>query len=304
MANEILWSSIQSASERQLFEQAVLLALGDAGAIPNHPALGGISDVSGSNSDSVKTREDSLNGATALATISESGNWANTAYTVTNYEVAVAQYYKQYTLSDLAKMLNDGQLDLTRFLADYMKAEAKTWTGLLATIGATFSTEGLNSASAPTLADFMTANYVLDALYVPGGPRMAVLHPKQVNQLKQNAAFTQSNNWTAFRDPAAAQIAQATGAVYAGRYDNVDIFQTFQVPTASSRYVGCIFATGAIARAVGTPAPDDSVTSATFGRLRFSQERDPTGPRSAVRCDTFMGLAKQQEAGVLFKSVA
>lgn len=302
MSSEIFWSSIATASERQLFAANVLLTLGDAGAIPNHPALGGMADVSGSNSDSIKTREDNLNGATSLATIAESGNWANSTYTPTNYEVAVAQYYKQFTLSDLAKMLNDGQLDLTRFLADYMLAEARTWTGMLATVGATFSTTGVNSASAPTLADFMTATYVLDSLYA-GGSRMAVLHPKQVNQLKQNAAFTQSNNWTAFRDPAAAQIAAASGAVYAGRYDNVDIFQTFQVPTASSRYVGSIFAPGAIARAFGTPAPDESVTSATFGRLRFSQERDPTGPRTALRCDTFMGLAKQQEAGVLFKSV-
>lgn len=302
VANEIFWSSIQSASERQLFLSTVLMALGDAGAVPNHPVLGGMTDLTGTNSDSVKTREDNLNGATSLSTISESGNWANTAYSVTNYEVAVAQYYKQFTLSDLARMVNDGQLDMQRFLADYMKAEARTWTGLLATVGATFSNTGSDTGAAPNMDDIVTANYALDALYAPGGTRMALLHPKQVYQLKSDAAFSQSNNYTGLRDPEAAAIAKATGGVYAGRYDNVDIFQSWQVPTSGGKYIGCIIAPGAIARAYGVPVADGSVQSATFGRLRFSQERDSTGPRSALRCDTFMGLAKQQEAGVLFKS--
>lgn len=303
MANEVFWSAVETDSGRQLLLSEILLAAGDTAMVENHPAIMDAIDVTGTQSDSADIREDDINGATLLATIAENGSWSNTAWTDTKYSVAVAHYFQQYTISDLLSMVQDGQFDPARFARAYKIAESMTWCNLLAVTGATFTQTLSDTGAAPNLDDLYTANYVLETQYGADGPKMAILHPKQAYNLSLDAEFTQAHN-ASVNDPEALALARAAGGTYVGRYRGIDVYKSFKVPTAGGKHQGCIFTRGAIAKAVGTPQGDGGYARAvTLGRLRFAQERDPTGPRYALRGETFLGAAKFQDfRGGLFKS--
>lgn len=305
MANEVLWSAIKSDSEREILLAEILGIQTDQYYILNHPALIDTGDVARSGSDTVKVREDNLNGAAALGSIAENGSWANAAYDVNALSVAVGQRYQQFEVSDLARMVSDGQLDLGRFAVNLMQAEALTWTNLIAAAVTTFTNTGVDLAADPTLEDFLVAVQAHELLY--NDPRLlkiSVMHPAQFHALQQDAAFLQAANVSA-ADPEVMAIAKMVGGVYKGRYYNTDIFTSFQVVTDGGKYQGGVFSRGALLTAYGTPVAESQTEGILLGRLLFERQRSTTGPRTQIRGSTFMGVdVAQQDAGVTFNSPA
>ena len=292
MANEVTWAGIESTVERDQWLNEIMLALTDMNYIPNHPAIVDAGDISGTGSDAKSILKDSLNGSGGLASIAETGSWANTAYTPASYSVAAGLYYRQYTLSDFAAMIQAGNLSVSRFVSDFRNAEGIKWTSLIAALSTSFTAlTAIDSGTGLDWDHFVDAVHSLDAAYnAPNEPKMAILSFKQVHSLQKDAEFTQASN-AAVSNPEALAIARTMGGAYVGRYLGVDIFKSGQVPTASSNDVGLVFCRGAIAKLTGAPVPNGAGSYIQLDRLLIEQERDPLGPRAAIRAKTAMGVA-------------
>lgn len=305
MSNEVFWSAVETDAGRQLLESEILLALGDSAAIPNHQALGITIDFTGRGADTAEMREDDINGSQPMTTIAEGGSWTNSAVNTDRYDLGVSHYFRQHTISDWTEMLDgEGQFSPARFAASYVKSEAVTWAAMLATTIATAAAAGPTMSGQPNLEDLVEARYVLQAAYADDGPIMGVFHPYQIRSLKLDAGFDQTLNFAVMNDPEVKAIAKATGSAYVGRYDGIDMFQSWRVTTSGGKYVGGLFTRGGIAKGIGSfQGSGGYPRSVQLGRIRFSEERDPTGPRRALRGETALGSALfQDERIVKFQS--
>lgn len=300
MSNEIFWSSVETDAGRELLKAEILMKLGEPAFIANHPALGMEIDFTGSGADTAEIREDDVEQPGVMTTIAENGSWANSAIDTDRYSVGIAHYYDQVTISDWTEMLDgEGQFSPARFARKYALSEAFTWADLLATTIATASAAGPTMAAQPDLEDLVEAKYLLQAAFAADGPIMGLFHPYQIRSLKLDAGFDQTNNF-AINDPEVAAIAKATGSAYVGRYDGIDIFQSWRVTTSGGKYVGGLFTRGGIAKGVGQFTGSGGYARAVnLGRIRFVEERDPTGPRRALRGETALGAALFQNARVV-----
>ena len=299
MANEVLWSAIKSDSERPLIEAEILGIQTDQYWLMNHPAIIDLGDVTGTNTDTKKIREDDLNGAGVMTSIAEDASWSNSAYSPNMLSASVGQYFDQYELSDTTQMVQDGQLDPVRFAANFAKKRALTWTNLVATAIATFTNTKDAGAGVPTLEDFMDARHELELLYNdPSLAAMAVLKPAVAQALAKDAMFAQQMNLA--KDlPEVQAMARLFGGVYKGRVFNTDIFASPKVATAGGKYSNGLFVRGAILTVKGTQ-PARLADQVQLGDMLFEQERG-AGNTTFVRSTSFMGVAVgQQAAGVLW----
>lgn len=304
MANEVTLS-VMSDSQRELIVNEILETAADIGFLPNHPAIYDAGSINGSMTDTIEIRDDSLTAAASLATIAESGSWANTAYTDNAYTVAVAEKYIQYTITDLVATINNGTFSAERFALKLMSSLSYTWAGLVAGQVAALTNVGLDSGSALTVPNLYTAAYVLETQYGNRGRKLFVCSPKQAKELAVDAQFTQASN-AAAQDPRYLAMRKLMEDAYVGYLPDIDcdVIKTAQVSTSGGKYLGGMFCRGAIGIGHGTPAPETGNPGAMLlGPILMDRSQDPTGPRHALRGKTFMGCAVwQQYKGVLVKS--
>lgn len=300
MANEILWSAIKAGVGREVVVAELLRVLTDNYYIENHPCLLDLQDLSGSGAEIANIRDNNLNGAAEMTSLAEGGTYANSAFAANKYPVTVGQYYSQFNVSDLAKAVSPGgELAASSFARDAAMRRARTITAMLATQVASITTVHTMTA-APTVEDLMTAGQKLELQYATG-PKIAVLKPQQWHSIQQDAAFEQAMN-VAVGDPAVQAMAKMLGGVYKGRYLDIDIFVSFAVTTASSKYQGAIFTRGCIIRAKATPVADTPDT-VILGDMSFAAQASATKPETLYRSSIFQGVAiAQQDAGIRFAS--
>lgn len=303
MANEILWNTIKTDAGRELVVTEMLGIQTDPYYIENHPALLDVADVTGSGSDTANIREDNLNGAAAMTALAnESDTYVNSTYDVNKYPVAVADYYTQWTVKDVAKMASmGGELDTSRFAIDMAQRRALTWTSLIATTQASITAVHTMTA-APTCDDLVVAGQKLELAYNdPMTVKLAILEPHQFHAIQLDAGFVQALN-VAMQDPEIKALAKMLGGVYKGRYQGIDIFVSFKVGTNAGKYQGAVFCRGAILKSKGRPVAE-LADQVLLGDMLFDRQRSQTLPEMIYRGKTFMGCAiGQQAAGIRFAS--
>lgn len=305
MANEIQWSGISSDTSRTVIISEMLSSLADEYALPNHPALITAPDAAGSGSDTVYIDSDDLESGGVLTSIAEGGTWANTAYASDRYSVSVGQYYKQWNISDLVALVNPGgKFDAARFARGLIKRHNLTMTDLLAAEGATFSTTVDAGSGDATMEDLFDAISSLEGAYVdPALPKIAIIHPTVGKQLRKDSLFAQSAN-NAMNDPGVKALAASLGGVYIGRFQNTDVFQSFQVATSGGKYQNCIFARGAMLTARGT-ARAQTADQVALEMVLFERYRSETKPEYLYRGSSFLGANIAQDgAGILWTTAA
>ena len=302
MANEIQWSAIKSAVGREYVARELLGILTDQYYIESHPCLLDVADLSGSGAEIANIRDNNLNGAAAMTDLAEGGTYANSAFSANKYPVTVSQRYSQFNVSDLAKAVAPGgELDAAAFASDAMKRRARTWTRLIAVAQASF-TAAHTMSSAPTVDDLMTACQKLELAYA-AGEKMAILEPHQYHAIQQDASFVQAMN-VASRSDSVIKMMELNGFAYKGRFTelNLDIFVSFYVTTASSKYVGAIFTRGGIIKAKATPVADTPDT-VVIEDMSFAQQASSTKPETLYRSSIMAGVAIAQDAaGIKFLS--
>jgi hypothetical protein len=105
MADEIIYSGIGDLSLAAALSAEYILLAADRNALPNHPALQYVGDISvGAHSAVIKVPHIGLMGYNLLASTGDGTSVANTALTDGSTSVTVGRYSKAYEASDLAKM--------------------------------------------------------------------------------------------------------------------------------------------------------------------------------------------------------
>jgi hypothetical protein len=305
MANEAVWSSLSSDVGRTVVESYILEALADEYFIANHPAIMDMKDLTGSFSDTAKVREDDVLTGRTFNSVSEGGSMTtNTAIGTELYSVAIGQKYLQWNISDLLNTLANEQFSPERFAQGLAKSLAYTWTGLLATEGATFTGSLDAGAGDPDLEDFWDAvGEVEDLLGSGDDPGIAILHPKAARALAKDGNFAQQSNLSK-DDPGVQALAKMFGTNrYLGRIHNFDIFATPQVATDTGKYQNCLFRKGGMLKAMARAIPM-TADQLAFGPLMLERLRSSTKPETTIRGTGFMGVNKAQERGILWETTA
>jgi hypothetical protein len=146
-----------------------------------------------------------------------------------------------------------------------------------------------NATTASTvllLDDFMAAIGALQAREIPGMPLVAVLHPKQVSDLRRDLTGTVAASF--FGSPAGSSVASdVVNAKNEGRVGNiagVDIFQTTAIPNAAGDHKGGMFVAG--------------VTNGLYEvwDARTESHRDPLQPGTVLTCSVNFGVAEIRDA--------
>lgn len=304
MANEAVWSSLASDIQRTIISSLVLDALADPTFIGNHPAIIDMDDLTGSFSDTAKMREDDVVTPRAMTSVSEGGTMStNTAIGTELYSASIGQRYMQWNVSDLLNTLANQQFSPERFAAGLVKSLQYTWTGLLATEGATFTATLDAGAGDPDLEDYFDAVGEMEDLYVdPSLPKIAIVHPNVGRALIKDALFAQQSNLSK-DDPGVQALAKSLGGSYLGRIRNTDIIATYQVATSGGKHQNSIFARGAMLKVMARNLPQTADQYA-FGPLMIERLRSSTKPETTIRGTAFMGVNKAQEGGLLWTTTA
>lgn len=221
-------------------EQALMVTLTDTVSLRDVPGLiDDHGDVNGSGSDTHRVRFASLDGADHfVTTAAEDTAVAETALTDTSVDIAVVRAALVRNIGDLATATGFGQdIDAASLARDMVMSYNGYFNGLLATAGAT-ATSNVGTAGADmTHSDFLDAVFTLEIADVPG-PWFAVLHARQLadwqESLRAEGGATQYM-------AATADMIQIKGQGFAGTHSGVSIWRSSDVISAGGDREGFMF---------------------------------------------------------------
>lgn len=198
-------------------------------------------------SDTMDVTIDAVPGASAAASSEISGGASNSAYTTGRYQHAVSRYLKKYQKTDLLG-ISGGPINTSRVLRRLGESVALTFTDLAC---AAFP----NLANVVgTAGDQMDTDTVFDGLFqlnlsnVPDGMIAAVLHARQINQLKTSL---RGETGAMQYDASTAAMLKQIGPGYKGSWAGVSFVQADSVTTVSSNHIGAMFGPGCYAWSFG-----------------------------------------------------
>jgi len=294
MANEIYYSGAGDYTLSATLYRTIQLLLADRASLWNHPALVYLGDLAQSSSAAIQAPQFGLDGYDEMGAVAENASTSNTALTDASDTVTIARQAIQRQMSDLAVIVNSVGLDPVR-LASSMVGEAQMrFTSMVTALSANFSQSVGTSGVDMSVDDFMDAGITLD-LQAVGPARIAVLHPRQIGDLKQS--LRGETGPLAFV-PATAEMIAAKGPGYQGMLLGVDIFSSTKVATANAAADrdGFMFARGAILWAdASQPLNIPGLQEASFGKIRVGFERDEAGALTKVVGNYFVGVAEGQD---------
>lgn len=231
MANEILIAGLGDQLTAEILSTQFLMALASRDALDNHSALMYVGDVFGQGSKVIKLPSIGLMGYDRPVAATEGSAASNTALTDASYQVTVGIYTKVYESSDFARFVDKlGAIKPDMLAMDAIASKAVKMTDLIAGVTDDFTTVQGTSGTNASWTDILDAAGTLNIANVPG-PYMALLHPRQIQDIKNAiATATGTIQWL---DASAAQM-QVRGETFQGNLFNVDIFKSTLVPTANA----------------------------------------------------------------------
>jgi len=298
MANEIVYSGLGDLVLAETLSAEYVLLLADRNALPNHPALIYVGDLTGSGSIVAKVRELGLMGYDAMATTAEGTSVANTALTDGSVQITIVRKSKRYERGDIARMAEpSGLISAEMFALDAVVTGALELTDLVANLVDNFSTTTGSSGVDASFENFLDACTALEVAKVP--PQyMALLHPVQWGDIRKDLALAAGGavQWA----PASQEALRVRGIGYQGQLAGVDVFTSSRVPTANAGAdrAGGMFGRGAIAWAdarpiADLPAPFQQVIG---DKILYELSRTAAGGLTAFTSHRFLGAAEVLDA--------
>lgn len=298
MSGETTYSALADSRATEILIGTWQSLLAERGPLPTHPALVKAPDVAGLGSSKVRVSAAALDGYTLLASTSDASAVSNTALVDEKYEVTVARYSKTYAPTDLALLTDPGQgLNFQRFATDAFISAQQTLVNLVAALSTGFANSVGTSGSNLTLAQFLEAKATLEIANAADAGLIAILHPRQWNDLVQDAALTISAGAGQF-DMANADLTKITGGSYKGRVHGVDVYVSSRVPTANSNAdrAGMMLGRNAILYAEGSVPVLDPINQMSIGPVLFERTRNAQSGIWNWTTHYYVGVAEMFDA--------
>ena len=275
MANETTYSALADSRATEILTGTWERLLAAREPLPAHPSLYFAGDVAGRGSSTIRISLAAIDGYTLLASTSDGSAVSNTVLVDEKVDVTVARYSKAYAPTDLAILTDPGQgLNFERFAIDAFVSYEQTLVNLVAALGSGFSSSVGTSGSNLTYAQFLEAKATLEIANAADGGLLAVLHPRQWNDLVQDCMVTANAGAIQFAaEPH--QMAAKVGGAYKGTVAGVAVYVTSRVPTANAGAdrAGFMAGANAIAWAVGTPSVLDPANQMQIGPVLYERTR-------------------------------
>jgi hypothetical protein len=236
-----------------MIEAEVRALLADNASIRQSGALLFAGDVANIGSDAITLRFAGLDGYAAMASASDGADVSASQLEASTATITVARQALRYDMTDLANLSGLGA-DLSPFrLAESMVGafEARFMELVTASFGSFSSSVGTSGVDM-SIDDFLDAVFQLELANNPN-QIFAVLHPRQVADL-QASIRNEAANAIAF-NPASHDMLKMMGQGYVGDFLGVQIHKSSYVAESAGNKQGAMFSAGAIAYAIGTPAP-------------------------------------------------
>ena len=236
-----------------MIEAEVRALLSDNASIRQSGALLYAGDVANIGSDSITLRFAGLDGYDAMASASDGGDVSASQLEMNTATITVARQALRYDMTDLANLSGLGS-DISPFrLAESMVGafEARFMEIVAATFGS-FGTSVGTPGVDMSIDDFLDGVFALELANNPS-QIFAVLHPRQIADL-QASIRNEAANAIAFNS-ASHDMLKMMGQGYVGDFLGVQIHKSSYVAESAGNKQGAMFSAGAIAYAIGTPAP-------------------------------------------------
>jgi hypothetical protein len=302
MSNELFYSNLTDLQLSAILNQELLLITADRAALMDHPAIMLVGDISGSGSAVVKTGLAGLDGYDEMSAVAEGSSAANVALTDASVSITVARQALRRQISDLAAIVNRARMDPARLAADMVGAGRMRLMSMIAALGASFSNVVGSTGVDMSVDDFFEGDILLNLASVPAEGRLAMLHGRQVGDLRQSLrAESGVLQW----EQATRDMINAAGPGLVARFLGYDIFQSSKVPTANSAAdrAGMMVGAGAIGKAEGSrveqlgDVPGSTVAPGT--KIWVGFERDEAGALTMVVGNYYVGVGiLEQSRGV------
>ena len=295
MANITNNSLVGDLRLQQMISQEIKLLITDARNLRNTPFLDFVGSINGMGSDTIRVRKAGLDGYDSFSSFTggtEDGAVSDTSLTDGHADIVVKRQALMYKITDLANMTGMGaDVDPFRIAESIAKSYELLFAELTAASVAGFTTSVTN-AGALTVDDFIAAFQALE-LAASGkgapGPYVALLHPEQWQDLQADIRAEQ-NNALAFA-PASYEAISAKGPGYKGTYLGVDIYTSSHMTEDAGKWVGALWAPGAIGFATGKPAAlVGAAESMDMGDVLIEMERDATRALTSIVGHCYLGM--------------
>jgi hypothetical protein len=256
-----------------------------------------VGSVNGTGSDSIQVPVVGLNGTDIMSAPGDGVSVSNTSITNSSATVVVARQALRYDLTDLARVTNSvpGGVDLDGLSNAMVAAFNGRFNQLACALSSGFSTQVGSTGVDLTTDTFYSAIFALQVQSVMGEYDV-VLHPQQYNDLMSSLrAETGPGQYL----PANQEQTNALGTSYRGKLFGVNVHLSSYVPSVGGvDYRGMMLGNGAIAYALGTPAPiaaAGGVIIPAGAPVAVEWERDAASGLTKVVGSAFLGVAELQD---------
>lgn len=252
---EIKYSTLNTAGLRldKMIENEVRALLFDAASIRNSGALLFAGDVAGLGSSALSLRYAGLDGYEPMNTQADGTEITSTNLTTATADITVGRIGLRYDLTDLAALTKLGNdVDVFRLAGSMAGAFESRFMEMVCSLFSSASSSAGTSGVDMSVDDFMDALYLLEIANNPS-QLFSILHPRQIADL-QSSIRNETANAIAF-NPAHHELMKSLGQGFVGDFMGVQIHKSSYVPTDGTDRSGAMFSAGAIAYALGTPAP-------------------------------------------------
>jgi hypothetical protein len=277
--------------------QSIVMKLADTGSLRNAPCFLNVGSVNGTGSDSIQVPVVGLNGTDIMSAPGDGVSVANTSITSAAATVVVARQALRYDLSDLARVSNSvpGGVDLDGLTNAMVAAFNGRFNQLACALTSGFSTQVGSTGVDMTTDTFYSAIFALQLQSVMG-EYDCILHPQQYNDLMSSLrAETGPGQYL----PANQAQTSALGTSFKGALFGVNVHVSSYVPSVGGTdYRGQMLGNGAIAYALGTPAPIQAAGGVIIpagAPVAVEWERSADSGLTKVVGSSFLGVAELQD---------
>jgi hypothetical protein len=297
MANEMLYSGMTDLQLAAILHQELLLLAADRAALGAHPSILELGDITGSGSAVMKVGLAGLDGYDVMAAVAEGSSSSNTGLTDASVSITVARQALQRQISDLAAIVNRSKLDPERLVADMAGAGRMRLMAMIAALSSSFTRTVGSTGVDMSVDDFFDGDILLSLTNVPAEGRLAVLHGRQIGDLRQSL---RAESGALSLLPTSGDMLKAKGPGLVGMFLGYDIFQSSKCPDANSGadHAGMMIGAGAIGVARGTRAPmiGDAGQAVPAGTpIWIGFERDEAGALTKVVGNMYAGVGILQD---------
>lgn len=181
-------------------------------------------------------------GSLTAAAVSESGSWSygsGSELTDSSVTVTGAKVAQNAKVTVEALRFGAGQADFARVAAEQGRALARSYDDSLCALFPSLS-QSVTATSTLTRDELLDAMQLIDAGNVPSGTLVAMLHAKQISDLRKELSNDNGTPWSniSLLDILGGRP-QATG--FAGNYAGIDLFQSNLVDNSGGNHQGALF---------------------------------------------------------------